>query len=91
MFGADTEAWERLHGRISAMVAGATGVQKALYRWAIGSGGALANLLVVRAVRGELGFGNLRIAYVGDGALPSEIDQWARALGITVRTVDPFQ
>jgi long-subunit acyl-CoA synthetase (AMP-forming) len=65
-----------------------------LYRWAITAGGgplgALANLLVLPAVRGQLGFGKLRVAYVGDRAIPSEIDHWARALGITVRYINPF-
>lgn len=97
VFGADAEAWERLHARTTAQSEGATGVQKMLYNWAIGAGaggglmGALANVLVLPAIRGQLGFGKLRIAYVGDRAIPSETDQWARALGITVRYINPFQ
>ena len=66
-----------------------------LYQWAIGAGGgvmgALANVLVLPAVRAQLGFSRLRVAYVGDRAIPSEIDLWARALGITVRYIDPFR
>ena len=97
VFGADTEAWERLHARIQAQSDGATGVQRTLYRWAIAAGGhggvlgKLANLLVLPAVRGQLGFSKLRIAYVGDRAIPPAIDNWARALGITVRYINPFQ
>jgi len=97
VFGADCEAWERLHARITAQSDGATGVQKMLYQWAIRSGagtgvaGRLANLLVLPAVRAQLGFGRLRVAYVGDRAIPSEIDDWARALGITVRYINPFE
>jgi long-chain acyl-CoA synthetase len=97
VFGANAEAWERLHARITAQSEGAIGVQKALYQWAIGAGAgggllaALANLLVLPAVRGQLGFGRLRVAYVGDRAVPPEIDHWARALGITVRHINPFQ
>jgi long-chain acyl-CoA synthetase len=97
VFGADAEAWERLHARITAQSEGAIGFQKALYQWAVGAGAGgglmatLANLLVLPAVRGQLGFGRLRVAYVGDRAIPPEIDQWARALGITVRYINPFQ
>jgi len=97
VFGADTEAWERLHARITAQAEGATGVQKMLYQWAIRAGatgglpGTLANLLVLPAVRGQLGFSRLRVAYVGDRAVQPEIELWARALGITVRYINPFQ
>ena len=97
VFGADCEAWERLHARITVQSEGATGVQKMLYRWAIEAGpyaglaATLANLLVLPAVRGQLGFGKLRVAYVGDRPVPPEIDRWARALGITVRYINPFQ
>jgi long-subunit acyl-CoA synthetase (AMP-forming) len=51
----------------------------------------LANFLVLPAVRAQLGFGKLRVAYVGDHAIPTEIDHWARALGITVRYINPFR
>ncbi len=91
VFGANAEAWERLHARITAQSEGAIGLQKHLYRWAIGAGaagglsGSLANLLVLPAVRGQLGFTRLRVAYVGDRAIPPDIDTWARALGIRVR------
>ncbi len=97
VFGADAEAWERLYARGTAQSEAATSVQKVLYRWAIGAGaaggpmGGLANVLVLPAVRGQLGFGRLRVAYVGDRAIPPEIDHWARGLGITVRYFNPFQ
>jgi long-chain acyl-CoA synthetase len=97
VLGADAEAWERLHARTVAQSEGATPVQKLLYRWAIAVGvcggpmSALANILVLPAVRAQLGFGRLRVAYVGDRAIPTDVGQWARALGITVRYIDPFQ
>lgn len=97
VFGADSEAWERLHARITTQSEGATGIQKAAYRWAIGAGaagglsGTLANLLVLPAVRAQLGFGKLRVAFVGDRSIPADIDQWARGLGITVRFINPFR
>jgi long-chain acyl-CoA synthetase len=95
VFGADCEAWERLHALISTQSDGATRVQKMLYQWAIAAGGGvmgvLANRLVLPAVRAQLGFGKLRVAYVGDRPIPSEIDRWARALGVTVRYINPFQ
>jgi long-chain acyl-CoA synthetase len=95
VFAADTEAWERLHARTTALAEGATGVQKTLYRWAIGAGGgamgALANLLVLPAIRAQLGFGKLRVAYVGDHPISPKLNNWASALGITVRYINPFQ
>jgi long-chain acyl-CoA synthetase len=97
VFGANSEAWERLHARTTALADNATGLQKLLYHWAIRAGarggllGGLANFLVLPAIRGQLGFGKLRVAYVGDRAIPAEIADWARALGITVRYINPFQ
>jgi long-chain acyl-CoA synthetase len=96
VFGADTEAWERLHARIVELAGSATATQKLLYNWAIGAGGgggvrgALANFLVLPAVRGQLSFGRLRVAYVGDRPLSGDIVEWARALGITVRYINPL-
>lgn len=97
VFGANTEAWERLHARTTSLANGATAVQKALYHWAIGVGAAggllgnLANLLVLPAIRAQLGFGKLRVAYVGDRSIQPDLGQWAAALGITVRYINPFQ
>ena len=90
VLGANTEAWERLRFRIETMAAGATGLQKMAYRWAIG-GGFLANWLVLPAIRGELGFGRLRVAYVGDAPVSVETGRWASALGITVKYINPFE
>ena len=39
VFGADTEAWERLHARSPRSREAATRLQKAAYRWAIAAGG----------------------------------------------------
>ena len=92
VLGANAEAWERLHARITAQAEAATGVQKALYNWAIrGRGGPLARWLVLSAVRAHLGFGKLRVAFTGDAPISSEISQWAQALGVTVRHINPFQ
>jgi long-subunit acyl-CoA synthetase (AMP-forming) len=52
---------------------------------------AIANWMVLPAVRGELGFGRMRIAFVGDRPVSGEIGDWARALGITVRYINPLQ
>ena len=98
ILGANAEAWERLHARITAAADAATPLQRTLYRWAIGaarSGGAmagLADLLVLRAVRRELGMSRLRLAFVGNEPIPPQSLDWARALGITVRQVtDPAE
>ncbi len=93
VFGANAEAWERLHARITAAAEGATGLQRALYRWAIAAGeaggvaGWLADLLILRPVRRELGMSRLRLAYIGNADLPNEVSRWARVLGIPVRSV----
>ena len=90
LFGADAEAWTRLHDRIAASAAAATKLQRALYAWAIGagSGNGLANFLVLRAVRRELGMDRLRVAYVA-GSLPAaEVTKWAKALGIAIQVVE---
>lgn len=92
VFGANAEAWERLHDRTTGLASAATGIQRALYHWAFSAGGGfLADLLVLRSVRNHLGFGKLRVAYVGDGAISPETDHWAKGLGIVVRHIDPFQ
>jgi len=97
VLGADAEAWERLHARISGAAAAATSLQGALYRWAMnaaragGPMGSLADLLVLRAVRRELGMTRLRLAYVGASPTP-EVVAWAKALGIAIRQVtDPAE
>lgn len=93
ILGADAEAWERLHARITTAADAATPLQRRLYRWAIstcGRGGALsgvADLLVLRAVRRELGMSNLRLAFVGDAPVSGDALLWAKALGVTVRQV----
>ena len=89
IFGADTEAWTRLHARIAGAAAAATGVQRILYNWAIGAGhgNPLANVLVLRAIRRELGMQRLRVAYVANNKPPAEVTDWAAALGVSIRSV----
>lgn len=97
ILGADAEAWERLHARISRAADGATPLQRMLYRWAIEAGrssgpmGALADLLVLRSVRRELGVNKLRVAYVGGTPVPPVIEHWAAALGISIQRIDAPQ
>jgi long-subunit acyl-CoA synthetase (AMP-forming) len=94
IFGADAEAWERLHARINRSADGATRLQRMLYRWAIDAGrtgGAmapLADLLVLRAVRRELGLSKLRVAYIGGTPVPPPVEHWAVALGIHIQRID---
>ena len=92
VFGSNIDSWSRLRGRISAMAEDATIVQKMLYEWAIraskGPMRGLANSLVLSAVREELGFSKLRVAFVGEGKIPDQIETWARALGITIHIID---
>ncbi len=90
LLGADAEAWTRLHARIAAAAAAATALQRGLYKWAIGagSGNALANGLVLRAVRRELGMDRLRVAYVSGTKPSAEVSNWAAALGVSIQLVE---
>jgi len=90
----DAHIWRLLHARITNAVAGATLLQRMLYRAAIGAGervGAaamLARFCVLHAVRRELGLARLRMAYIGGAGLAPEIERWTMALGITLRHID---
>lgn len=93
MLGTDAQVWERLHARSTNAAAGATHMQRQLYRAAIAAGrkggllAVLARLCVLRAVRQELGLSRLRHAYIG-ASLPPDIAQWAKALGIAIQQID---
>jgi long-chain acyl-CoA synthetase len=90
----DPQIWRLLYTRITEAAAGATALQKLLYRWAISAatGGRVAALVarvvVLRAVRRELGLTRLRCAYIGGGRLPADIEHWAAALGIDIQHID---
>jgi long-chain acyl-CoA synthetase len=90
----DPHIWQLLHVRIGNAAAGATRLQRLLYRWAIavgargGPAAVLARLSVLHAVRRELGLRRLRCAYIGGTALPADIGRWTTALGITIRSID---
>jgi long-chain acyl-CoA synthetase len=94
VLAADPQTWERLHERANQAAAAATPLQRALYRWAIraGQGGGLsatlARLVVLHAVRRELGLGRLRLAYIGAAPVPAEVRRWASALGIQIQQIN---
>ena len=94
ILGADAVIWGHLHDRISRGAAAATLVQRMLYRWAIGAGrrgGAdhwLARVMVLHAVRRELGLGRLRRAYVGDSQPAPDVRAWAESLGIDIIQIE---
>ena len=94
MLGTDVQIWELLHARASNAAAGATRLQRQLYRGAIAAGqrggplAALARVCVLRAVRQELGLSRLRHAYIGAASPPPEIGRWAQALGIAIQQID---
>jgi long-chain acyl-CoA synthetase len=94
MLGTDPLIWERLHARANAEAAGATRLQRLLYRGAIAAGqrggvsAGLARLCVLRAVRRELGLSRLRHAYIGAASPSPEIARWAAALGISIQQID---
>ena len=90
----DPHIWQLLYARIGNAAAGATRLQRILYRWAIAAGARggpaamLARFCVLHAVRRELGLRRLRCAYIGGTALPADIARWTTALGITIRSID---
>jgi long-chain acyl-CoA synthetase len=94
MLGTDPRIWERLHARATSEAAGATRLQRLLYRGAIAAGqrggvpAALARVCVLRAVRRELGLSRLRHAYIGAASPSPEIGRWAAALGISIQQID---
>ena len=90
LLGADAEAWTRLHARIVGAAAAATRFQRGLYNWAIGagSGNPLANALVLRAIRRDLGMDRLRVAYVAGRKTYAEVANWAAALGVSIQLIE---
>jgi long-chain acyl-CoA synthetase len=90
----DPHIWQLLHARISDAAAGATPVQRMLYRGAISAGARggpaalLARVCVLHAVKRELGLSRLRCAYIGGAKLAPEIERWAFALGIAIQHID---
>ncbi|MFL5289176.1 MAG: AMP-binding protein [Rhodopila sp.] len=94
VFGADAEAWAHLHATATRAAKGATFAQRLLYDWALkagrlgGSAGSLAHLVVLGAVRRELGLNKVRLAYTGGAPVSPPTLDWARCLGISIQPVD---
>ncbi len=89
LLGTDPAIWQLLYSRATTAAQAATPLQRTLYRWAIGSGGGpLARMFVLGAVRRELGLSRLRRAYIGSAPLSLDIEQWARALGVSIQQID---
>ncbi len=90
----DARIWRMLYSLVTDAAAGATHLQRLLYRAAIAGGtrGGLTALFarigVLHAVRREIGLGRLRVAYAGGTKLPAEIEAWAAALGIRIQAID---
>jgi len=90
----DPQIWQLLYTRISDAAAGATRVQRMLYRGGIAAGAhggpaaLLARVCVLRAVKRELGLSRLRCTYIGGAKLAPEIERWAASLGIAIQPID---
>lgn len=90
----DARIWQMLHARISNAAAGATHMQRILYRSAVAAGerggalAVLARLFVLHAVKREIGLSRLRVAYMGGAPLASDIERWARSLGINIQPIN---
>jgi long-chain acyl-CoA synthetase len=98
VFGADAEAWAHLHNTATRTAKSATRVQRLAYNWAIragrlgGSGGSLANLLVLGWVRREFGLSRVRLAYTGLEPISPPALDWAKSLGIIIQRIEePIQ
>jgi long-chain acyl-CoA synthetase len=86
---ATPDTWQRLHARIELAVADATPLQRSAYRLAIRASPAwLADQLVLRNVRRDIGLDRLRLATVASPPVSPEVARWYRALGIELRPVD---
>jgi len=88
------DTWEQLHARVERAVAEATPLQRLAYRTAIAmaAGGPgsrwLADRIVLRNVRRDIGLDRLRLASVATRPVSPEVARWYRALGIDLRAVD---
>ncbi len=91
VLGAEAIVWDHLHSLSTARAKAATGAQRAAYDWAVRSGGGLANLLVLRAVRNEFGLRRLRLAYTGGTKISGATAQWTHALGIDIQNAGAIQ
>ncbi|MBC7637019.1 MAG: AMP-binding protein, partial [Acetobacteraceae bacterium] len=81
---APPRVWQRLGGGLTARAAGATPIQRGLYNWALGSGGAFAHRLVIKPALASIGLDRLRCAWVGGAPVaPALLRQFA-ALGISL-------
>jgi long-chain acyl-CoA synthetase len=94
ILGGDAAVWDHLHLLAMAKAKGATASQRLAYEWAMRTGrvggtkARLADLLVLRAVRRELGLSQLRLAYVGGTSVSPPALDWARCLGVQIQRVD---
>jgi long-chain acyl-CoA synthetase len=94
VLGADADVWNSLHALAMLREKNATRTQRMAYQWALRAGQsagamrALANILVLPAVRREFGLNRLRLAYVGGAAVSPAACEWAASLGIAIQRVD---
>jgi long-chain acyl-CoA synthetase len=94
ILGADAVVWDHLHLLAMAKAKDATSSQRVAYEWAMRTGrvggtkARLADLLVLRAIRRELGLSHLRLAYVGGTSVSPAALDWARCLGVQIQRVD---
>jgi long-chain acyl-CoA synthetase len=96
VLGAPPSVWALFRSRIVAEAAGASWLQRTLYRWAISVGEAtpdslsavLGRHLVLRCVRHNMGLSRLRIAHTGTAAPPPDLARWYRTLGIALTVLN---
>jgi len=89
--------WQKFYAAISVASAGATPAQKALYDWAFrtnaarvaagGTGGSIADSLVLRRARRAVGLDRLRVAWVGGAPVSPALLRWYRSLGIGLQEI----
>ena len=76
--------WEKLQTRLQQGLAVQPRLKQLLFSWALGSGGALANKLVLAPVRQKLGLDRARFCVTGAAAMPRSTLQFFDSLGLPI-------
>ena len=74
--------WEKLQTRLQQGVAGQPRLKQLLFRWAQGSGGGVADRIVLKPVREKLGLDRARFCVTGAAAMPRSTLQFFESLGL---------
>lgn len=88
--------WEKMHAAVDIGIRNSTPLKRRLFHWALRQGEArvagrgsglayaLADRLVLRALRERLGMGRVRLAVSGAAPIARELLQWFHAIGVPI-------